>query len=179
MRIWLWVPSGHISSVMMPVNACLSCAAETAAATNRLSITGFITPPVSEARNHEVSGGRPGIHHPHAAHLAVIREPQRLRRCPWNGHRHVRACTRLILAPAVIPDRSVLRLWPRAILFSGGDGGLPLGAIGLGFKHQVLLDPIEVAHAAALHRERILSRKSRAVEAHQSIGAFPQRRIAP
>ncbi len=111
------------------------------------------------ARRHDVRAGCARTHDPRAALLAVVGQAQGRGRRTRNRDGDVTAPRRLILAAQGVEHRAEFRLDARAGLLEFGERGLALGAIRfLRFVLLVLLHAIEVAHAGALTRKRLLAR---------------------
>src|SRR5689334_23207497 len=124
MRIREWSPAEHISSVMVPVNFCLLCAAVSADMRIRLRMSGFtkVRNGTQEAhtflyvlrflcsflsillpRSHQMRGRRAGIHDPHSALLAILRKTHSLFRSAGKGDSDVRAGLTLRRTAHVVP----------------------------------------------------------------------------
>ena len=87
-----------------------------------------------------MSGGRPGVHDPDDALLAIVRQAHRLCGRARHGDRHMRARGGLIVASGVPPDRAELGFGARAILLGRLNGCRALRTIGLGLESQILRD---------------------------------------
>src|SRR5438552_2468288 len=94
MRIREWSPSGHMLSVIVPVNCRFACAEGKAAMMSRANIRGFtaallVSNYFLATWSHEMGSRTAGIHDPHAALAAVLRQTHGLCRCARHGDGHV------------------------------------------------------------------------------------------